>query len=313
MPNFGESLRRRMLIVYLAVLLSTYAMAVVWSFGLASTRGEWAAMVLSLVGVGLAAGNPLRGTRYVMALLCVCAAPVAALLYHDRPVAQVWSLIPLMFVAVFVRTWHGATAARTAALGISVAAGAGLLIAPADIPPLWLVLYPLCIYGAVEVFGVLHSTLLEAALRDPLTSVWNRAGVDWQVGQLMARAQRKDESVAVFAIDVDDFKSVNDHDGHAAGDRVLVHLAQRWSSLLPDSAVIGRIGGDEFVVVLPGCQNDRAQALVIELGEGHSVRVTTGMAVGRPTDARMFNALFAAADEDLYRGKRARKDAVGEA
>jgi diguanylate cyclase (GGDEF)-like protein len=309
MPNFGESLRRRMLIVYLAILLSTYVLAVVSSFGLDAIRGEWAAVVLCLLGLGLAAGNPLRGKRYVMAMLCVCAAPVAALLYHDQSVAQVWSLIPLMFVAVYVRTWHRPAVARVAALLIAVAAGVGLLVAPADVPRLWLVLYALCIYGAVEVFGVLHSTLLEAALRDPLTSAWNRAGVDWQAEQLMARARRRGEPIAVFVIDIDDFKSINDRDGHAAGDRVLVHLTEQWISRLPESALIGRIGGDEFVVILPGYDADRAQTLAVELGEGHSVRVTTGVAVGRPADARTFTALFAAADEDLYRGKRERKEA----
>jgi hypothetical protein len=112
MPNFGESLRRRMLIVYLAILLATYILAVVSSFGLASTTGEWVAVVLSLLGLALAAGNPLRGLRYVLALCCVCAAPVAALLSHDQSVAQVWSLIPLMFVAVYVRTWHRPAVAR---------------------------------------------------------------------------------------------------------------------------------------------------------------------------------------------------------
>lgn len=107
-------------------------------------------------------------------------------------------------------------------------------------------------------------------------------------------------------LDVDDFKAVNDRDGHLAGDAILVELTQRWVVRLPESAVLGRVGGDEFVVVLTGYDRHRARALAAELVEGHAVHVSYGLTVD-PDATGQFETLFGAADEDLYRRKRLRK------
>ena len=306
MPNSSEALRRRMLIGYLGILATLYGVAAVSSLGLDSSRGEVAATALGLVGLALAVPGPLRGWRYVVVAACVCSAPLVALLFHDQPVAQVWAVIPLMFATIFLRTWHRPSVARALAALVAACAAAALLIAPAEVPALWTVFYAVCIIGAPEVFGLLNASLVDAALRDPLTSVWNRAGVDRQAGALIARAQRRAEPIAVIVLDVDHFKSINDRYGHAVGDRVLGDLAQCWTSRLPDSAVIGRMGGDEFVVVAAGYDEDRARALADALGSEHEVGVTTGVAVGRFPDDATLADLITSADEDLYRRKRNR-------
>lgn len=309
MPNSSEALRRRMLIGYLGILVALYGMAAVSSLDYPSSRGELAAAVLGLVGLGLAVPGPLRGWRYAVVATCVCAAPLVPTAFHELPMAQVWAVIPLMFAAIFLRTWHRASVARALAVLVAAGAAAALFIAPADIPSLWMVLYAVCIVGAPEVFGILNASLVEAALRDPLTSVWNRAGVDREAGALVARARRRAEPIAVIVLDVDHFKSINDRYGHAAGDRVLGDLAQRWTGQLPDSAVIGRMGGDEFVVVVCGHDDERARALADALGNHQEVGVTTGVAVGRAADDDdILTDLITSADEDLYRRKRTRDD-----
>ena len=259
-----------------------------------------------MVGLALAIPGSLRRWRYAGAVACVCVAPVVALPFHYQPVAQVWAVIPLMFVTIYLRTWHRPSVARGYALLIAVLAAVALLIAPAEVPQLWLLLYAVCIVGAPEVFGLLNATLVEAALRDPLTGVWNRSGVDRQAGRVIARAKRRAESIAVIVLDVDHFKSINDRYGHAVGDRVLGDLARRWTGQLPDSAVIGRMGGDEFVVLLGGCDEDRARALADVLGDGGGVGITTGVAVSRTPSDDELAVLFRSADEDLYRRKRER-------
>lgn len=303
----GETMQRRMLLVFLAILLGLYSAAAAPAPLLDENRGEWIAAGLSLIGLAAAFRAPTRGPRYVVAVVCMCAAPVVTMLFHRLIVAQVWSLIPLMFAAVYLRTWHRPAAARTAAMAIAGAAVAALWIAPAAAPWLWSVSFPICIVGAAELIGVLHATLFDAALRDPLTGVWNRAGVDRQAGELIGRARRRDDTVAVLVLDVDDFKSVNDRDGHAAGDDALGQLARRLVAELPRTAVVGRLGGDEFVAVLSGYDTRSARAVAAELSGAGPVRVTAGVAVGRPTDPDGFTALLVAADEDLYRAKRNRK------
>ncbi|WP_237165516.1 GGDEF domain-containing protein [Mycolicibacterium obuense] len=125
----------------------------------------------------------------------------------------------------------------------------------------------------------------------------------------MSRAARRAESLAVIALDIDDFKVLNDSAGHAAGDRVLAQLVRDWRGQLPDQAVVGRLGGDEFVVVVAGHDDTSALALAQRLAAGGPVQVSAGIAVGQPLDARTLEALIARADGDLYRVKRERKRA----
>lgn len=302
----GEAMQRRLLVALLAILLVLYGAAVVQAPLLADTRGEWIGAGLCVVGLGAAIGAGTHGARYLVAVTCLCAAPVITMLFHRLIVAQVWSLIPLMFAAVYVRTWHRPAVARIVAVALSAAAVAALWLAPAPAPWLWSVSFPVCILGAAEVVGVLHAALFDAALRDPLTGVWNRAGVDRRAGELVDRARRRNESVAVLLLDVDDFKAVNDRDGHAAGDTVLTQLARRLVAQLPDQAVIGRLGGDEFVVVLSGVDEGSARQIAGDLRGTGPVNVTAGVAVGRPVDGDGFTELLVTADDDLYRAKRHR-------
>ncbi len=305
-----ETLRRQMLISYALFVSALYAIGVLSSVSDSTPtdpRGEAVAASLSLAAFVLCLPNALRGWRYVAAVSLVSAAPVAALFFHVHLAAQVWSLIPLMFLGIFVRTWHNVAVARWYVVIVGTAAAIGLELAPAQVPRLWLLLFFLSIAAASEVFGLSHAILRDAADRDPLTGVWNRSGVSRQADALIAVGRRRGQQLAVMILDVDDFKMINDRDGHAAGDRVLVGLTRRWRAQLPRGAVLGRLGGDEFIVLLGGCDEDLARKIAPVLAQGYPVCVTVGMALGRPTDPDDFTALLAVADADLYRRKRQRK------
>ncbi len=307
--DFAAGLQRRMLLGYLGVLLLLYLISVASAWGMSSARGEIISVALCAVGLAVAARAPLGRLRYGLAVACMCAVPLAAMLFHDIDAAQVWSVVPLMFSAIYVRAWHRPATARVVALVIAAFAGVALAVAPADVPVQWYGMFAVCIVAGAEIVGVLLAALYDAALRDPLTGAWNRTGLERRAAELMARAARRGETLAVVALDIDDFKVLNDQAGHAAGDRVLAQLVRNWVRELPDQAIVGRLGGDEFLVVLSGHDDTSALALAQQLAAGGPVQVSAGIAVGRPLDARTLEALIARADSDLYRVKRERKRA----
>ena len=146
---------------------------------------------------------------------------------------------------------------------------------------------------------------------DGLTALYNRRHVNEQLDREIKIAQRHRDPIAVLLADVDHFKLVNDHEGHPAGDRVLQEFAERMRSVTRVDDVVGRWGGEEFIIIAPRTDLDGALALgervrsalaerPVDLG-GRSIAVTVsiGIAVG-PASA---GELVAAADAALYRSK----------
>jgi diguanylate cyclase (GGDEF)-like protein len=153
----------------------------------------------------------------------------------------------------------------------------------------------------------------QALQHDALTGVLNRAGFVSRVG-----ASHEDEAGALLLADLDGFKPVNDRHGHAVGDVVLTIVAQRVASVLRPDDVVGRFGGDEFVVFLPGADADvasRVAARVLEVldepitvGE---VQVQLGVSVGIDTSpTRTLHEQLMVADAALYRAKNAGRGRV---
>jgi diguanylate cyclase (GGDEF)-like protein len=102
------------------------------------------------------------------------------------------------------------------------------------------------------------------SLHDALTGLPNRALILDRIGQLLTRSRRQRTLGAVLFVDLDDFKDVNDTLGHAAGDRLLVAVAARLETTLREADTIGRMGGDEFVVLIDGASLEAAPELVAE-------------------------------------------------
>jgi diguanylate cyclase (GGDEF)-like protein len=158
-----------------------------------------------------------------------------------------------------------------------------------------------------------------AASHDVLTALPNRRSVFNAVSVALERSRKRNTSLALLFIDLDDFKGINDRHGHAVGDRILKHAAERLAHGIRIMDTIGRIGGDEFVVLLEdmgvdaGLYAERVAeslkaALSTPFREGaivESIGATIGVAI-YPTDARDFAGLLEWADRRMYERKSAR-------
>jgi diguanylate cyclase (GGDEF)-like protein len=157
------------------------------------------------------------------------------------------------------------------------------------------------------------------ALHDSLTGLPNRALIMDRIDQLLARNRRNGTAGAALYVDLDDFKNVNDSLGHETGDRLLASVATRMASTLRGADTIGRMGGDEFVVLIDGSEPMVAPELVAERlldvmrqpfefeGSSTSLLVNTsiGIAVG---DRSSGGELLRDADIALYQAKVAGKN-----
>ena len=110
----------------------------------------------------------------------------------------------------------------------------------------------------VEQLRAANATLANLALTDPLTGLPNRRAIVEELGRLLARAKRDGNKVLVGLVDMDGFKAVNDTYGHKVGDQLLTEAARRMREALRATDLVGRIGGDEFVVLAPGPNEEGA-------------------------------------------------------
>ncbi|WP_206110559.1 putative bifunctional diguanylate cyclase/phosphodiesterase [Pannonibacter phragmitetus] len=155
------------------------------------------------------------------------------------------------------------------------------------------------------------------AHHDPLTSLPNRSQLESFIDAALARVHLPDERVAVVFVDLDNFKTVNDSLGHAAGDRLLLSIAARLSDEVQDRGKVLRLGGDEFVLILEGsiASSEELPPFLRGLREklslpvhlaGQSFHVTSSMgAACYPDDATEAAALVQCADTAMYTAKRA--------
>ncbi|ONH57582.1 PAS domain S-box-containing protein/diguanylate cyclase (GGDEF) domain-containing protein [Pseudomonas cedrina] len=157
------------------------------------------------------------------------------------------------------------------------------------------------------------------AERDALTLVANRYRLEKVLLEESARAQRFRLPLALIAIDVDDFKPINDQHGHGVGDQTLVQLAECLESCVRPGDLLARWGGDEFMLVLPKTSLKAAKALAQSIRQalsnrphtgGFKITVSLGVAERRMDESPA--DLMARADQALYRAKAAGKDGVSE-
>ncbi|KAA2285514.1 diguanylate cyclase domain-containing protein [Arenimonas fontis] len=154
------------------------------------------------------------------------------------------------------------------------------------------------------------------AERDALTDLPNRRHALRRLSRLIVRGRRGGERFALFSFDLDGFKPVNDTHGHAAGDRLLTEIAQRLGDSVRPGDLVARMGGDEFVVLVPlepGTDDDwlRAMARRLQAAVGRPVAVdeewvVVGASIGIarfPEDGDDVETLLRKADEAMYRAK----------
>ena len=152
------------------------------------------------------------------------------------------------------------------------------------------------------------------AEHDALTGVLNRRAIRDLLRKELARCRRERNSLGVILADVDHFKKINDRHGHAAGDAVLVTAMQRISSCLRSYDVVGRYGGEEFLIIAPGCDLEFAQKLAeriraavseqsVDLGDASTdITLSLGVTLGTAESDPEF--LVTLADSAMYQAKR---------
>ena len=157
-----------------------------------------------------------------------------------------------------------------------------------------------------------NERLAALAYRDALTGLRNRRCFAERLNEELCRLKRNPEgALSVICIDVNDFKRLNDAEGHAAGDAALIAVAQVLESLVRAEDLVCRLGGDEFAVLLPDTQRDQAERVLERIaahapalaGFGLGLRsLAAGMASWLPGEDEL--SLLSRADEQMYADKR---------
>ena len=271
--------------------------------------------LLSAVAVlGLAGGavlwllrNRLRGWA-VHAAVVLASVIIALLAWQSATAVGVVALGPaLIGVGLYAAHFFDLTAARCHAGLLVLLSTAGAIAAPPEqFTAAWVVVV-VSVFAFTEVQGRLARTLRTAATTDPLTGVANRRAWEEETGRHLARAVRTGEPLSVAILDLDAFKQVNDRHGHGAGDALLRELTSGWSRRLRQADLLGRYGGDEFVVCLPATDGAGAQEILQQLEATHEFAWSVGVATLRGGDD--LAALLARADADLYLHKRSGRTA----
>lgn len=169
--------------------------------------------------------------------------------------------------------------------------------------------------------ALLYRDALENSLRDGLTSVGNRAGLELTLQRELKLSKRHSRPLSLLVADIDAFKQINDSLGHEVGDQLLIRVASAIKSALRDTDQVFRYGGDEFVVILGNTAAAEAKAvaerlrrnvarlaLVNSAAVAEHATVSIGLSSSIAEDTR--DTLFKKADQALYRAKSSGRNRV---
>jgi len=240
------------------------------------------------------------------------------------PVLQVLSatLVMAMIGPICARNYATPRFATLLLLLCDLPFVAGAVLAKEPLLSIIVVLTPPFLLGAYQIIRTFHDAMLETlfaqeqsrhlAMHDSLTGIFNRQGMDDQLSRFRPHAGR---TMAIVSLDLDGFKAVNDTYGHGAGDMVLMQVAGLISSRVGQADIVARMGGDEFMIVVPDCDAKAVKALGRGLVQAISqeqfvldsgIVVRVGASAGYacfPEDASTTLELRLRADRALYDAK----------
>jgi diguanylate cyclase (GGDEF)-like protein len=167
-----------------------------------------------------------------------------------------------------------------------------------------------------------HAALLHMTECDPATGCLNRRGFARALDATMKEAVAMHGDVALLALDLDHFKQINDRYGHNVGDVVLSEVAATLAATVGSEGMVARVGGEEFLVLLPNADAELAGVMaeqlvtrlraqrIVSLTPGTVVTMSVGIAAEHVTSLRIAASLRARADEALYVAKRGGRDRI---
>lgn len=263
-------------------------------------------------------------------LWCTLQGTVAyTLMSGDNAVLQVLSatLIMAMIGPICARNYAAPRFATLLLLLCDLPFVAGAIAADSPILMLIVPMTPPFLLGARQIIHTFHSAILDAliaqeeqrylASHDSLTGLLNRQGMDEALSRL---SPESGASMAIMSLDLDNFKTVNDKYGHGAGDTVLEEVARRIYAAPDIEKIAARMGGDEFMIVIPDCEAQTVrifgdylvdalskQPVVLKSGQTISIGASIGYAC-LPQDAATTVELRIKADDALYNAKASGKN-----
>ena len=220
-------------------------------------------------------------------------------------VSTVVTATDYIWMGVYVSFFFSRTAARLHLALIAIAFGVALLANTRQVPGEAFVLMSASIIVASETIGRQSARLRHEAHTDSLTGLLNRKGLVTAAERAFSLADRTGIPLTIALVDLDDFKQVNDRDGHAAGDRLLVAMTRTWNEELQPGDIFARLGGDEFLVVLVGSGEEEATRFFERLLFISPAPWSAGV-IKRNADEDL-SACLARADNTLYEAKRSRR------
>jgi diguanylate cyclase (GGDEF)-like protein len=269
-------------------------------------------LAIGVVGLGGGAGFWLAGSRTrawaIHAAIALGSLLVSLLAWRSATAVGIVGLGPAMIgIGLYAAHFFPLGAARLHVVVLVALATAGALAAaPGGFAVPWVVVMVATV-ALTEAQGRLARSLRTAATTDPLTGVANRRAWEAEAGRNLARALRTGEPLSFAILDLDHFKVVNDREGHGAGDALLRELAAGWSRRLRRADLLGRYGGDEFVLCLPGTDEDGAWQILRQLDQTHDFPWSVGVATAQEDDT--LGTVLARADAHLYLQKRSGRTA----
>lgn len=234
----------------------------------------------------------------------------------------------LSWLAIPVVTLPARFSARVVAVGVMIALALAVAAgfstdaqALLHDPPLILVPTALILATAMLSVALMRSDIehRDECVIDQLTGLLNRKALATRSKELAQQSAISGEPIGIIVGDLDSFKTINDSVGHAAGDAVLIDVAYRMRVHLRAFDLAYRIGGEEFVVMLPGADLRQTAALADDLraaivtetdGGGRRVTMSWGVSASARGDPFRYEEVFAAADAALYEAKRTGRDRV---
>ncbi|MCJ7725493.1 MAG: GGDEF domain-containing protein [Acidimicrobiia bacterium] len=257
-----------------------------------------------------AKGRPAFGVVTLLGIGAVVAITALDWVTGPDTFLSILSVFPVMAVAWYALSEHAVVVA-------SLAAGGSLLIAH-GVGGVWTAMTLLVVLlAAAALPGRLRDALAhqtEAAATDPLTGALNRRAFQDAAERERLRAERRGEPISVAYLDLDGFKEVNDRHGHQAGDKVLEDLATSVLETIRGTDLFCRIGGDEFVLLLPDTGAKEAAAVIIRARSAMNIDTTpvtssVGIATFQIVPTTV-GAMIDAADDLMYQAKHEGKDRI---